>query len=440
MSKFRTGLVIALITFIIVVSGNLMSLATMARPQVSPELSQAVLNMEKRLKNDFDTYFGRDLATVTQDPATIATSLAKISRSTGQKTAVLWVIPRANDLHLVLITPNQAPVVKDLPEARQELLLPVVEKFQREVSSPVVREKNFPAAQQLYRWIIAPFEAEYLQPQGIESLLFCLGSGVRTLPLAALFDGQQFLVENYALSRIPAFNLIKLTSKSLHRPRILAMGASEFRSLSPLPAVPVELNTIVQKVNTPRSAEFLNQDFTLENLKKQLRKTPFDIVHLATHAEFRPGTPNESFIQLWDQSLNLQDMDRMPWQKPMVDLLVLSACRTAVGDHQAELGFAGVALQAGVKSALASLWYVDDLGTLALMGEFYGQMSRFSTKGEALRQAQLHLLRGEVEVIQNTLHLSKADITLPSNLARSSTVNFRHPRYWAAFTMISSPW
>lgn len=438
--KFFTGLVIALITLVLVVSSHRLSLATGGGPQVSPELSQAVLNMEKRLKGEFDAYFGRDLATVTQDPAAIATSLAEISRQTGQKTAVLWVIPRPQDLHLVLITPNHAPVVVDLTEARQELLLPVVQEFQREVSSPLSRTSQFPAAQQLYQWMIAPYEAQYLKPQGIDLLLFCLGPGVRTLPLSALFDGQQFLLEKYALSRIPAFNLIDLTPKPLNPANILAMGASEFNNLSPLPAVPVELSTILTTLNAPLDHKFLNQAFTLKNLKTELENTPFDIVHLATHAEFRPGTPNQSFIQLWDQSLNLQAMDQMPWRNPMVDLLVLSACRTAVGDSQAELGFAGVALQAGVKSALASLWYVDDLGTLALMGEFYKQISKFPTKAEALRQAQLQLLKGNVEVNQNQLRLSQETITLPENLTRSNSVNFRHPRYWAAFTMISSPW
>jgi CHAT domain-containing protein len=133
-------------------------------------------------------------------------------------------------------------------------------------------------------------------------------------------------------------------------------------------------------------------------------------------------------------------MEQMPWRNPMVDLLVLSACRTAVGDAQAELGFAGVALQSGVKSALASLWYVDDLGTLALMGEFYGQLPRWSTKGEALRQAQLSLLQGNVNVRHNTLSLSQNQVNLPNGLKNSSMIDFRHPRYWAAFTLISSPW
>jgi len=409
-------------------------------PQVSPQLSQAILNMEKRLKQEFDDYFGRDLATINQDPATIATNLAKISTTTGQKTAVLWVIPRAEDLHLVLITPNQAPVVVDLTEARKEFLLPVVAEFQWGVSSPISANRYLPAAKQLYDWIIAPFEAAYLKPQGIDTLLFCLGPGVRTLPLAALHDGQQYLVEKYALSRIPAFNLIDLTPKALNQPRTLAMGASEFNDLSPLPAVPVELDTILKQVNAPRDAEFLNQQFTLQNLKTALSQQPFDIVHLATHAEFRPGTPNQSFIQLWDQRLRLDNMKQMPWRDPMVDLLVLSACRTAVGDAQAELGFAGVALQSGVKSALASLWYVDDLGTLALMGEFYGQLPRLSTKGEALRQAQLNLLQGNVNVSRNTLNLSHSQVNLPNTLKSSSQIDFRHPRYWAAFTLISSPW
>ncbi len=440
MNKWWQRLIAGLLGIVLMVLFKSPTQAQTPPPQVSPQLSQSVLNMETRIKTEFDQYFGRDLATITQAPAEIATSLASISESTGRKTAVLWVIPRPADLHLVLITPNQAPVVVDLTEARQEILFPIAKEFQALVSSPVAQTSFLPSAQQLYNWIIAPYESEYLQPQGIEVLLFCLGPGLRTLPLAALHDGQAFLIEKYALSRIPAYNLIDQTPKTLKQPNLLAMGASEFQNLSPLPGVPVELSTIQQKVESPQAVEYLNQAFTLKNLRRALRQTPFDIVHLATHAEFRPGTPNQSFIQLWDQALTLTKMDRMPWRSPRVDLLVLSACRTAVGDPQAELGFAGVALQAGVKSVLASLWYVDDLGTLALMGAFYGQLHQLGHKGEALRQAQLALLRGEVVVSGQQLQLTGGTIDLPNFLARGGSTNFQHPRFWAAFNLISSPW
>jgi CHAT domain-containing protein len=133
----------------------------------------------------------------------------------------------------------------------------------------------------------------------------------------------------------------------------------------------------------------------------------------------------------------------MDWhQPPQVELLVLSACRTAIGDIDVELGFAGLAVQAGVKSALASLWYVDDGGTLALMSGFYHQLSQpdVTIKALALRRAQIAMLRGESRVENGQLYVPglSTPIPLPSGLRESQ--DFTHPYYWAAFTMIGSPW
>jgi CHAT domain-containing protein len=143
------------------------------------------------------------------------------------------------------------------------------------------------------------------------------------------------------------------------------MGSAKFTDLRPLPAVPVELSTITPSLWKGKS--FLNDAFTLENLKAQRKQQPFGIIHLATHASFQPGAPSNSYIELWNSKLRLNQLSELGWNNPAVELLVLSACRTALGDEQAELGFAGLAVQAGVKSAIASLWSVSDEGTLGLM-------------------------------------------------------------------------
>ena len=132
---------------------------------------------------------------------------------------------------------------------------------------------------------------------------------------------------------------------------------------------------------------FLNADFTLENLQTQLINRPRDILHLATHGQFSPGDLSNSFIQLWRQEhLNLNTIDTYLRRDPPLELLVLSACRTAIGDEKTELGFSGFAVKAEVKSTLASLWPVSDQGTLALMTTFYHQLRQTPIKAEALRQ------------------------------------------------------
>lgn len=128
----------------------------------------------------------------------------------------------------------------------------------------------------------------------------------------------------------------------------------------------------------------------------------------------------------------------MQLSDPPVDLLVLSACRTALGNEQAELGFAGSAFQAGVGSTLATLWSVNDRGALGLTTEFYNQLSQVSTKSQALQRAQLAMIQGKVRIENNLLHNSGKSITLPPKLA-SANLNLSHPYYWAAFTLIGEP-
>ncbi|MBL1175222.1 CHAT domain-containing protein [Pantanalinema sp. GBBB05] len=415
-------------------------------PAWSQTLSQKVLAMEGGLEKEFEDYFGENLADVTQTPEKIAQTLQQIGQATNTKPAVLWVIPREDHLHLVLLTPGGTPIVRDLHDVPTTKLRSVVEAFHLEMHSSPSKVK-MTAAQQLYQWIIQPYEADYLQAEKIDTILFCLGKGVRSLPLAALYDGKQFLIEKYSLTRIPAFNLIQTDYVQMKPGQILAMGASEFRDQSPLPAVPTELATILKELQSDRPPQaqwqgrsFLNQGFTLANLQQWVKTQPPQIVHLATHAVFKPGKPANSYIQLWDSKLALDTIRQVNWGSPALELLVLSACRTAIGDDQAELGFAGVALKSKVKTVMASLWNVSDEGTLALMSEFYRQLGTTSTKAAALRQAQLKMLHGDTRIEGKKLILSRGSVTLPAELKNVTSDDLSAPYYWAAFTLISSPW
>ena len=214
------------------------------------------------------------------------------------------------------------------------------------------------------------------------------------------------------------------------------MGRSEFVDKQPLPSVPLELQAISADGN---GLSFLNSNFTIDNLNSEHAKGGFRIVHLATHAEFKPGKPSNSYIQLWNSKLQLDRMESLNWRNPQVDLLVLSACRTALGDREAELGFGGLAVKSGAKSALGSLWYVDDGGTLALMSEFYHQLRGTTTKAEALQLAQQAIMSGKVRRENRQLVTTGGQLNLPANLQQANP-NFSHPYYWSSFTMIGSPW
>ena len=177
-------------------------------------------------------------------------------------------------------------------------------------------------------------------------------------------------------------------------------------------------------------------------MKLQRSQFAYPIIHLATHGEFLPGAIDNSYIQLWNDKLQLNDLRQLGWNNPPVELLVLSACQTALGDEEAELGFGGLAVQAGVKSALASLWYVSDEGTLALMSSFYNYLDNVPIKAEALRQAQIAMLKGEARIEDGVLIFpgELGRVPLPPELSYIENRNLSHPYYWSAFTTIGSPW
>jgi filamentous hemagglutinin family protein len=416
-----------------------------AQALASGKLDVAVPLIEQLRLQEFQNYFQETLLVNTQESMSIESSqkiLSEIANNTGKTPAIVYAFTQQEQLQLILVTPKGTPVLRTLPAANRATLLKMVTALRSELTNPTKRRTTSyrASAQQLYQWLIAPLESS-LKAQKIDTLAFSLDPGLRSLPIAALHDGQQFLVEKYNIGLIPSLNLVDTRYQDIKNAKILAMGASKFASQNPLPAVPVELSTITKQLGSDKF--FLNEAFTLSNLKSQRASEPFGIIHLATHGEFNPGAASNSYIQLWDTQLRLDQLRRLGWNKPPVELLVLSACRTALGDEQAELGFGGLAVAAGVKSALASLWYVSDEGTLGLMSEFYGQLKSAPIKAEALRQAQIAMLKGQVNLEGGQLRLSGGEsvgVELPPELASSGNHNLAHPYYWAAFTMIGSPW
>ena len=384
--------------------------------------------------------------------ASIREVFSQIEAQTQQKPAVIYAIAHpdkltdqiegvelqnfASGLTLMLVLPDGKPIIKSIPDVKVSQLRRIAKEFYMEVSDP--RTTGWPAARQLYQWLIAPLEAD-LKEAGINTLLFYLDEELRSIPLAALYDGQKFLIENYNFSLIPSLSLTNASYERLENAKVLAMGMSEFVHKPTLPSVPTELLTITEKLWS--GEVLLNQSFTLENFQKKRSQQTFKIIHMATHANF--SAKNPPYIQLWDRKLPLKELRDLEWYKqPQVELLVLSACETGLGYNQeTEIGFAGLAHQAGVKSALASLWQVSDVGTLGLMIEFYRNLKSSSIKAEALRQSQLALLRGKIEIESGLLDSTRGDVSVSKNLAlRLQTENFAHPYYWASFTIIGSPW
>ncbi|MCS6813421.1 MAG: CHAT domain-containing protein, partial [Cyanobacteria bacterium] len=436
----------------------------LANIQDLPATDLDLLEIDSDFAADFADYLSASASDFATDVDAAAT-LRRVNQETGINSAFVFInfVPSAassptaraksgqskrratwssrpqsdrDELELLVATADGKYVRRRLQGVTRKQVIATADRLRVAITEPGSDEYRKPA-QALYQWLIAPLEPT-LKAKDIRHLSLLLAPGLRSVPLAVLHDGKQFMIEKYSVGLMPSLAMTDTTYEDLRDAQVLAMGASRFVEQNPLPAVPEELRLIADDL-WPGEA-YLNEAFTLVNLKSRHRQGNFRIIHLATHGDFKAGDLSQSYIQFWDTRLRLNQIRELSLNNPKVDLLVLSACRTALGNEQAELGFAGLAFQAGVRSVLGSLWYVSDEGTLALMKEFYSQLQVVPIKAEALRQAQLALIQGKVVIQDGQLRSRSRVIPLPPELVRNEAVNLKHPYYWAAFTLVGNPW
>ncbi|MEZ4334127.1 MAG: CHAT domain-containing protein [Myxococcota bacterium] len=272
------------------------------------------------------------------------------------------------------------------------------------------------AAERLFEALIRPLEPELAGLAPGPATLVVVPSGVlRAIPFAALYDAKagQFLVERIAVATLPSLHILPPEPLDSRRTRLLAAGLTEaVEDFSPLPFAGRELATAAE--HFPATLR-VDADFTRAGLADALAEELFDVVHVASHGRF-DARASESFLLAHDGRIGLAELGlligrtRHRTGRPL-ELLVLSACETAIGDERAVLGLAGVAVQAGARSAVASLWKVHDEATMRLFARFYDELGRSGvTRAEALRRAQRALL---------------------------AETRFRHPVFWSAFLLVN---
>jgi len=303
-----------------------------------------------------------------------------------------------------------------------------------------VQDPSSPA-RSLYRQIFGQLQP-LLQTQRITTLLISADQGLQAIPYAALHDGEQFLGERYGLSLTPSLNLTNLQVPLGKGGELLALGASQFQGLAPLPLVPEELRAVA----AGQKAEIhLNGAFTPAALLVSAAEPRFRRVHVATHAEFLPGGPGQSRLYTGEGSIPLRDFAslRSRRQDNPLDLISLSACRTALGDADSELGFAGLALQAGARSAIGSLWYVDDVATSAFFVQTYRHLEAGIPKAEALQLTRQAFSRGLIRLEADQVVGANGDVLLaglnPSQ-RRLAATGLGHPYFWGGIQLLGSPW
>jgi CHAT domain-containing protein len=442
--KYRLLFFLAIITavgFNLVTSNKAISETITQQNSTSEQIGEFINQAEKSWEGEYEDYFQRDFTNYSRTEKEIAQQLSELSQKTGTKPAVMWTVPTPERLYLLVITPDADPIIKSVRTTRDKAIAKTINNFNQEINrSRITNSRSYlPSAKLLYKWLIEPIEPE-LQAAQIDTIMICSGEGLRSFPFAALYDGKQFLIEKYNLVRLPAFNLtdVNYASETKKEMTVLAMGASEFNDLPSLPGVELEVSLITPNILPGKS--LLNEDFTVKNLQLQRKQNAYNLIHLATHGQFNPGSATNSFIQFGNNKIGLDQLGQLGLNHPPIDLLVLSACETAVGNQEAEFGFAGLVLQAGVKSTLASLWLIDDSGTVALMSEFYQNLKSGLTRAKALRESQIAMLRGKIFFEDGQLKSTKRTIDLPQASDIYQRDDLSHPFYWAGFSLIGNPW
>lgn len=378
--------------------------------------------------------------------------------------AVVYSLVTDKSIWFVVVTQGAAPRAFEVKNVSRKELSKAVGEFRQAMEKCqqpgyVCTTTDTVAIQQisqkLYRWLFPPELRKELPPDKIKHLMFSLDRNIRYIPMSALFDGKNYLIEKYAISTITTADRAEneAFSQTVQTASLLAMGASQFpNGLSPLPNVELELKAIVKTNPQDRlgiypGLEFLNENFSKNNLTNSLPGR--NILHLASHGIFSLRSPSESYISLGDRDrLSIPEIRAMTALKD-IDLVVLSACQTALGGRENEDGveiasMGSAFLQNNVKSVLASLWNVDDISTSLLMKKFYETLARNEpqkpiTRAKALQQVQLQFLEGDISIsdgdrLRRSLKV-EADL-LP--LQPNQIPDFRHPYYWSPFVLMGS--
>ncbi|BDA73694.1 hypothetical protein RIVM261_039460 [Rivularia sp. IAM M-261] len=327
-----------------------------------------------------------------------------------QNAVVIYPILLEKKIEVILSIPGKSlqHYSTNISETERIKLFQEIRKY----LNPVFKSSDIlPAAQKSYDLLLRPAE-KYLANQNIKTLVFVLDGYLRNLPMGVLHDGKQYLIEKYAIALTPGLQLLPARPLILDKFETLTAGLTDARQgFSPLPGVETEITQITKILP---AKVLINKTFTESNVEKQIQNTPFSVLHFATHGQFSSQAKN-TFLLTWDGKINVNDVNRLLQRRDTnrpIELLVLSACKTAKGDDKATLGLAGIAVRSGVRSTLATLWSVRDKSTAQVITKFYQQIMHYNyTKAEALRQAQLSLLKNP---------------------------QYQHPYYWSPFVLVGN--
>ncbi|MEG4984527.1 tetratricopeptide repeat protein [Microcoleus sp. BR0-C5] len=408
--------------------------------------------MQQEMRGTFNEFINSpEIVAIIQQlsPRVQTVNLAQLNMMRGdvlqrleKKAVLIQPLILEDRLELVITTADSPPFRRTVAVKKQELNQAILE-FRMALEDPN-SDATIPA-NKLYNWLIKPLEDDLTEAQA-KSIIYAPDGQLRYIPLAALYDGKQWLGQRFVINNITAMSLTKFTEEIAAKPRILAgafatgrhnfeRGSTRF-GFSGLEFAGLEVENLAAMM--PGTTKLIDREFNRATMIPRL--PDYTIIHLATHAMFVTGQPEDSFILLGDGGLiTLPDIQTLNLLN--VDLVVLSACETGkggkLGNGEEILGFGYQIQETGAKAAIASLWKVDDGGTQALMTAFYTALLSGNKKAEALQKAQIALITGDDSVFGRSANLSILAQTR-SGLKPSVASRLHHPYYWAPFILIGN--
>ncbi|NOS82355.1 MAG: CHAT domain-containing protein [Nitrospira sp.] len=324
--------------------------------------------------------------------------------------AVIYPIMLQDRLEILVSLPSG--IMRKTVPVGAEALTEEIRIFRNLLEKRTTRE-YLSHAKKLHGWLIQPIEALWAGA-GIDTLVMVPDGALRTIPLAALHDGKEFLIKKYAVATTPGLTLTDprpLDRKSI---KLLSVGITEaVQEFPALPHVSRELETIHRLYG---GTSLLNKQFMMSRLQEELKAHPYSVMHIASHGQFQSDS-NETFLLAYDGKMTMDRLEEyvgmLRFREEPLALITLSACETAAGDDRAALGLAGVAIKAGARSALASLWFLDDQASSELVTEFYRQLHSDSVASTAMA-----LQRAQIKFLEHP--------------------EYNHPAYWAAFLLLNN--
>jgi CHAT domain-containing protein len=383
--------------------------ALLLTPEDGKQVSQANLKAARKIIEslqlaELDNFFKEACLTG------IATQVDEVD----PQAAVIYPIVLPDSLEVIISLPNRSLLHRTtkISENKLESLLSELRRSLRrtslETDIQVVSAK-------IYNILIGKDTESILAANKIKTLVFVLDGSLRNLPMSVLYDGQQYLIEKYNLALTPGLQLIDPRPLKHQQLTVFVGGVSkETQNFNALPNVEREVQQIASIVSA--QTLLLNETFISESIQKQISKIPYRVVHLATHGEFSSDA-EKTFVLTWNNRLGVKQLGELLQSREQdsripIELLVLSACKTAKGDNRATLGLAGMAVRSGARSTIASLWSVEDSATATFMENFYQELATVgTTKANALQKAQISLLKNP---------------------------QYNHPFYWAPFVLIGN--